>query len=349
MRGLRITRWGGTLELFEAPAPVPAAGEVQIRVLACGIGLTVVNYIGGQLGDPPLERPVVPGHELVGHISAVGPGVDEQRVGELVTAHFYLFCGRCRNCLGGFEPLCEHPQGQIGTARDGGYAELTTLPERNVVPLPPGIDFVDATVVADAVATPVHIARRAAITPGDRVCVIGAAGGVGIHMVQVAGLHGGDVVGLDVVPEKLDFLENDLGIDVADSSSFDDVALPSRWDGRADVIVDFVGSHQSIGWALRALGANGRLVLVTTFSGRETPFDPREIVHAQAAVLGSRYASRFEVGLAGALVAAGRVRAVISRRVGLEGVEAIHDELRSGLLLGRGALVLAGTGHDDPR
>jgi propanol-preferring alcohol dehydrogenase len=341
LRGLRITHWGGPLEPFEADGPEPGPGELQVRVEACGIGLTVVNYSGGQYAEEPLGRPVVPGHELVGIVSALGPGADEAWLGARVTAHFYLFCGRCPACRGGFEPLCEHPAGQIGTARDGGYAELCTLPERNAVLLPEGLDPVEATVVADAVATPVHIARRASISPGERVAVIGAGGGVGVHMAQVARLHGADVVGLDVVSAKLAFLERELAIPGVDSTDFAAVTLPAGFGGRADVVVDFVGTAASSAWALGVLAANGRLVVVNTFRDRAFAVDPRLLVEAQASVLGSRYASRQELAVAAGHVAAGRVRPVIGRRVGLDGVEAVHEELRDGRLLGRGALVLA--------
>jgi propanol-preferring alcohol dehydrogenase len=340
MRGLRISSWGGPLEPFEAPDPQPGHGEVQVRVEACGIGLTVVNYSTGRYATSPLRRPVVPGHELVGRVSGAGEGVDERLVGARVTAHFYLFCGECPLCLSGFEPLCERSAGTIGTALDGGYAEVAVLPAQNVVPLPEGLDPVEATVVADAVATPVHISRLADIAAAQRVVVIGAGGGVGIHMAQVARLQGAEVAGLDVSDEKLAFLEHELGIPAVDSSDFDTVALPGAFGDRADVIVDFVGTDASSGWAVSRLAPNGRLVLVNTFRDRAFSLDPRLLVESQTRVLGSRYASRREIGEAAELVASGRVRPVIGRRVGLDEVESVHEDLRRGTLLGRGALDL---------
>src|SRR5207302_9279290 len=127
--------------------------------------------------------PRVPGHELVGSIVEVGAGVDPARRGELVTAHFYLFCGRCQRCLAGREPVCDNLRGWVGVDRDGGYAELVSLPGRNAVELPAGLDPILATTVADAMATPVHVCRRAGVQPGERLAVIAAGGGVGVHMV----------------------------------------------------------------------------------------------------------------------------------------------------------------------
>jgi propanol-preferring alcohol dehydrogenase len=340
VKGLRIERFGGPLEPFEAEAPEPGPGELQLRVEACGIGLTVLNSTSGRYASAPLPRPVVPGHELVGRVTKLGARSDERWLGTRVTTHFYLFCGDCTLCRDGFEPLCERSAGTIGSARDGGYAELAVIPERNAVALPVSLPAVEATVIADAVATPVHIARLAAIGPTERVAVIGAGGGVGIHMAQVARLRGAEVVGLDVSAPKLAYLEQELGIPAADSSDFDAITLP-RFADRFDVAVDFVGTAESSGWALRQLAPNGRLVLVNTFPDLSFPLDPRRLVEGQLRVLGSRYASRREIADAAQLVASGRVRPVIGRRVGLAGVEGVHEELRRGVLLGRGALVLA--------
>jgi propanol-preferring alcohol dehydrogenase len=339
VRAAKITAWGGELELAETEDPRPREGEVLVRVEACGIGQTVLNCMRGDLGADPRHLPRVPGHELVGIVEAVGAGVDASRIGERVAAYFYLSCGACRCCLAGFEPVCEQLAGNIGVARDGGYAELCALPAWNALPLAETVDPVLATTIPDAVATPVHVARLARISAGERVAVVAAGGGVGIHMVQVARAYGADVVGLDVVPQKLDFLERELAIPAVDSRDFGSAALPGEWRGEADVIVDLRGRRDSLDWALRRLGRNGRLVCLTTFKDVDFPVSPRELVLAQLSILGSRYASRYEVCQAAELVASGRVRPIVSRRVGLENVQSVHDELRRGTLLGRGALV----------
>jgi D-arabinose 1-dehydrogenase-like Zn-dependent alcohol dehydrogenase len=339
VRVAQISSWGGPLELVERPRPVAGEGEVLVRVNACGVGLTVVNCIRGDLGNDPADLPRIPGHELAGTVEAVGPGADPALVGEDVVAYFYLACGTCRRCTAGFEPLCERHAGYVGVQRDGGYAEYCVLPAFNALRLAAPLDAVAATTVPDAIATPVHVARRAAIGPGTRAAVVGAGGGVGIHMAQVAGAFGADVAGLDVDGSKLDFLERELGIAAVDSSDFSRVRLPASWDGEADVIVDFVGTRESLEWGLGALGGNGRLVCTTTFQDRSFEAFPRSLVLSQLTVIGSRYASRHEVGLAADLVASGRVRPVIGGRTGLDGLAPMLDELRQGTLLGRGALV----------
>ena len=338
MEGLRLHAWGGELRREALADPEPGDGEVLVEVEACGVGLTVLNCLRGDLGDDPADLPRVPGHELGGRVIAAGPGVHRGRVGERVTAYFYLFCGACPHCLAGQEDLCERLAGYVGVDRDGGYAQRCVLPARNAIALPEGLDPVAATVVPDAVATPVHVARRAAIGPGARVAVIAAGGGVGVHMVQVARAHGARVLGLDVDPAKLEFLAGELHVAAADATDLARVELPAKWRGRVDVVVDLLGRPATVAWALEALDLGGRLVSLTTFRDLSAAVAPRDLVLRQLSILGSRYATRGEVDYAARLVAAGVVRPVSGRREGPDGVLAIHEDLRAGRLLGRGAL-----------
>jgi propanol-preferring alcohol dehydrogenase len=339
VEALRLHAWGGEVRAEEVAEPEPGEGELLIDVEACGVGLTVLNCLRGDLGDDDANLPRIPGHELVGRVVAAGPGAGPERVGERVAAYFYLFCGACPRCLAGTEDLCDSLAGYVGVDRDGGYARCCVLPARNAIRLPEGIDPVLATVIPDAVATPVHVVRRARIGPGDRVAVLAAGGGVGIHMVQVARAHGADVLGLDVDARKLAYLADELGIAAADSSEFGPVALPERWRGRADVVVDLLGRPASLGWALAVLGTGGRLVVLTTFKDVDAPVAPRDLVLRQLSILGSRYATRAEVDQAARLVASGVVRPVVGRRENRDSVVAIHQDIRAGRLLGRGALV----------
>jgi len=343
MNAARIHEWGGGLRFEETPRPQAGDGEVLVQVEACGVGLTVLNYMRGDLGTKPSNLPRVPGHELVGTIVEVGAGVSGDRRGERVIAYFYLFCGRCPHCLAGQESLCDNLAGFLGVDRDGGYAEFATLPSPNAIAIPRDIDPIAATVIPDAVATPVHVSIRSNIRPGDRVAVIAAGGGVGIHMGQVARLYDGDVVGLEVSAKKRAFLEAELGIPTIDSSDFGEIRLPSSWHQRADVIIDLLGSRASLSWSAGALATGGRLVLLTTFRDVEFSANPRALVLSQSAILGSRYAYRHEVGLAAAFVSSGKVRPIIGRQGPLAALESMHDELRNGTLLGRGALVWPAT------
>jgi D-arabinose 1-dehydrogenase-like Zn-dependent alcohol dehydrogenase len=336
-----IRRWGGPLEYTDLPRPVPGEGEVLVRVRACGVGLTVLNYIGGQLGQPS-DLPRVPGHEIAGVVEEAGPGVVGVRPGDPVVVYFYLTCGRCEFCRSGRESLCRSHGGYVGVHRNGGYAEFVALPEANVLPLPEGVPFVEATAIPDAIATPYHVcASRARIRVGDRVVILGAGGGVGIHMLQMARVFGARVVAVDTREEKLDACRS-LGAEGAVSFADPQSAARAReaLGGEATVAIDLVGTEPTLTWALDLLGPGGRLVVLTTFPGVGMRVEPRRLVMGEVEVLGSRYCGRAELLAAARLVQEGRIRPIVSETRPLSEVEALHQRLREGTLVGRGAVTV---------
>jgi propanol-preferring alcohol dehydrogenase len=226
--------------------------------------------------------------------------------------------------------------GFVGVHRDGGYAPNVVLPAGNAIPIPESLDPIAATVIPDAVATPVHVATRAKIGKDDRVAVIGAGGGVGIHMVQVAKLASPHVVGLDVNEPKLAAIESH-GVRAIDSTDL--TGLGAVFDnGPPTVIVDLLGSEPSAAWSVEALASGGRVVVLTTFRNRPLPIEYRRLVLGEISLLGSRYATKAEVGTAASLVETGRVRPVIGEAVGPATLLDLHTRLRAGELVGRGAL-----------
>ena len=338
--GYRIHEWGGPLRWEPFDVPEPRAGEVRVRVEACGIGLTVLNCIRGDLANDAARLPRVPGHEIVGRVDVVGPDVTTPVVGQRVMAYFYLVCGACDACRTGDDALCRNLAGWIGVHRDGGYAPVAVLPSRNLVLLPDGIPAAEATAIPDAIATPLHVCRtRARIRPGDRVVVVGAGGGVGIHMVEMACLFGGRVAGLDASERKFDAIRHMGGTPIR-SASFEAIDLTPAWGpAPPTVVIDLLGTRASLTWGLNTLGLGGRLVVLTTFRDIEVGMSPRDLVLREVSILGSRYASKGELAESAALVAEGRIHPVVSRVVRPPEVEQVHVELREGTLIGRGAVV----------
>ena len=343
--GYRLHRWGGELqwEPFELPDPQP--GEALIRVDACGIGLTVLNCIRGDLANDAAQLPRVPGHEVVGRVEQVGralPGSPDSAtvaVGQRVMAYFYLVCGHCPACRSGNDSLCENLAGWVGVHRDGGYAPFGVLPARNLIPLPDSTPAAQATAIPEAIATPLHVCKtRARVQAGDRVAIIGAGGGVGIHMVEMARLFGAHVAGLEASESKFQAISVMGGTPVL-SRSFDEVDLRKVWDTpTATVVIDLLGTRESVTWGLKSLALGGRFVALTTFRNVDVPMSPRDLVLRELTVLGSRYASKAEVAEAADLVAAGKIHPIVSRVVPPARVSELHQALRDGALLGRGAI-----------
>ena len=339
IEGYRIHQWGGELqwESFEIAPPGP--GEALVRVEACSIGLTVLNCIRGDLANDPELLPRVPGHELVGRIEAVGPDVTTLVPNQRVMAYFYLVSGTSQASLSGRDSLSADLAGWVGVHRDGGYAPYTVLPIQNLLSVPETIPAPQATAIPDAIATPLHVCKtRAQIRPGDRVIVIGAGGGVGIHMVQMARLFGGVVIGLEIDENKFDLIK-DVGGTPLLSRNFDEIDLNPIWAGqKPNVIIDLVGRPAGLRWGLDHLDLGGRIVVLTTFRDSDISISPRELVFREISLLGSRYAARAELLEAANLVATGQIQPIVSRVVPPEQVNEVHHELRDGVLFGRGAL-----------
>jgi propanol-preferring alcohol dehydrogenase len=142
MHAMVLERPGEPLKFVERPDPVPADGEVRVRVAACGVCRTDLHVVDGELPDPKL--PIVPGHEIVGRVDALGRGVDTLQIGTRVGIPWLgKTCGHCPYCRSDRENLCDYPL-FTGYTRDGGYATHVVADARYVFALPQSGDDVAA-------------------------------------------------------------------------------------------------------------------------------------------------------------------------------------------------------------
>jgi propanol-preferring alcohol dehydrogenase len=142
MKAMVLEAAGLPLRLAERPDPLPGPGQVLIRVAACGVCRTDLHVVDGDLKQPKL--PIVPGHEIVGHVTALGAGVAGVALGERIGIPWLGHtCGACRYCRSHRENLCDAP-GFTGYQIDGGYATHAVADVRYCFPIPPGYDDVHA-------------------------------------------------------------------------------------------------------------------------------------------------------------------------------------------------------------
>jgi propanol-preferring alcohol dehydrogenase len=322
MRAAVLDVWGGGLRLETRPVPEPGRGEVLVRVAACGLGLTIDTARSGAMGG---TVPRVLGHELGGEVVAAGDGVEGWMSGDRVTASFYLFCGSCAMCAGGRETLCTDLRGFVGTTIDGALAEYVVVPGANLVAVPDAVSFEDAGIAADAIATPYHVAtKRARLSAGDRVAVVGAGGGVGAQMVEVAKALGGIVVAVEHDAPKLARLP-ELGPHAIIDSSRTGWADELAAGGELAAYIDFAATQETLEAGPRVVGRGGTVVAVGFRPGVALMLALDRLIIDEIVVTGSRYATRAEIAAALALIAEGRVRPVIGARYPLEQVdEAMH-------------------------
>ena len=347
MKAMVLRAFGQPLELAEMPRPQVGPADVLVRVRACGIGLTVVNLLAtpGRV----TAYPRIPGHEIAGDIVEVGAAVRTVKSGQRVTNHFYLTCGQCKQCRAGRETLCLNQRGNIGAAIDGGYAQYVALPERNMVPIPDGVSYVDAAVASDAIATPYHACHKEArLGPGDSVLIVGAGGGVGIHMVQMARLCGARVLAADIGDDKLALAQAHGADDIIDArqAKLPDAVKALTQGLGVDAAIDIVASRATLEAALQSLAVGGRLVIIGAqpqpVYGVEPGFtvNPIEFLHRGLELHSSRYVNVAEIAHTLELVRLKRIKPVVTQTFALERVEEAHELIRRNATAGRLAMVI---------
>lgn len=341
MRAMVLHEWGSPLALETVPDPTPDHGEVVLRVHACAPDQFDVTIRAGRAGG---ALPLILGHEIAGEIAALGPGVDGWTVGDHVVVHVYLTCGQCRFCQAARVTLCRDFRGYIGAHAPGGYAEFVAVPARNLCPIPEGVDWPQATTIVSAVATPLKaLTTRARVRPGDDVLIVGACGGVGIHAVQIAKVLGARVIAVDVDDEKLAHARR-LGADeVLNSRTQDFSALVQEFThGKgADVVLELVGTEDTLPASFSSLATAGRLVVVAFQPGTVFRSDPTRFVDDEITVTGSRYVNHAELAEAAEWVGDGRVAPVISDTHPLAGAEQALADLAANRIVGRAPILPA--------
>lgn len=338
MRAFVVEKFGERPKLKDVPTPKPSFGEALVRVKACGIGLTLSWVRQGRMSG---SAPRIIGHEIAGIVEEVGEGVVDLSPGDSVAVYFYLTCGKCKYCMTDRETVCTNFKGNVGTRIDGGFAEFVKLPAANLFKFSPQkIGYGMASIISDAIATPLHIARRRAlIHPLDRVLVIGAGGGVGIHMVQMAKLFGAEVLAVDVSDEKIS-LAKKYGADHvinAKKEKVEEAVQTLTLRSGVDAVIDFVSSPSSISSAFASLAPQGKLVLLGHFHPGDPLHidDPQDVIRKEISILGSRYATKQEFREAIEMVERGLIKPVITSLYKFEDTDKALRDVEDGKVLGR--------------
>ncbi|HVN95255.1 MAG TPA: zinc-dependent alcohol dehydrogenase family protein [Syntrophorhabdaceae bacterium] len=240
------------LRLVDMPVPVPHDGEVLVKVSACGVCHTELDEIEGR--TPPPRFPVVPGHQVVGHVSLTGKGVTKFRPGDRVgIAWIHSCCGKCRFCLEGNENLCECFEA-TGRDADGGYAEFTVVPERFAYPVPASFDDIQAAPLLCAGTIGYRSLRLADMSDGKTIGLVGF--GASAHLV------------IQMVRYKFPSSKVLVFARSAEERAFAE-KLGAYWTGdtvddppeRLDCAIDTTPVWGSIVHALKNLEKGGRLVI----------------------------------------------------------------------------------------
>ncbi|MEU6532796.1 alcohol dehydrogenase catalytic domain-containing protein [Streptomyces sp. NPDC046928] len=270
------------LRLVERELTDPAPGQVRLRVEACGICHTDVLAVEGLRADP--SEPVVPGHEVVGVIDAVGAGVTTWQIGDRVGVGFLNGqCGECEPCRRGDFVNCLG-QEQTGTTVDGGYAEVVHARASGLVRIPEGISAIDAAPLLCAGLT-TFIALQQGPTRAGALVAVQGVGGLGHLALQYARALGYRVAAIARGPEK-EAYARELGAHVYIDSTGTDPGAELAALGGASIIIATASSGASMNPLVRGLAPNGKLVVVGAAPDPLTIATP-DLIFGTRSVVGS--------------------------------------------------------------
>ena len=321
-RAAVVQEFGSPLAVEQVVRPELGPGEVLVRVEASGLCHTDIHAAHGDWPVKP-SPPFIPGHEGVGIVTELGPGVGEIAVGDRVAMPWLGYaCGTCDYCVSGWETLCPE-QENTGYSIDGGFGEYAKAFARYVVKVPEGVDPFDAAPLTCAGVTTYKAVKVAGTRPSDLVAVFGV-GGLGHLAIQYAAIAGGRVVAVDLIEAKL-ALARELGAEFTVNAAEEDPVGAIQRLGGADQAVALAVSPRAFEQAYRSLRRGGTLVFVALPAENTVELPIFETVLNGITLVGSIVGTRKDLREVFDLHAAGRTRVIREVRP-LERVnEAIAD------------------------
>jgi (R,R)-butanediol dehydrogenase/meso-butanediol dehydrogenase/diacetyl reductase len=251
--------------------PAPVAGEVTVKVHWCGIcGSDLHEYEVGPIFIPPDFGPVILGHEFAGEIVAVGPGVDNFKVGQKVTGDACQHCGTCYYCKRNLYNLCQSVV-FTGLMRDGAFAEYVNVPTNTLFNIPDDISY-EAGALIEPLAVGLHAVRQAPLLAGESVVILGA-GTIGLSTLQAARAAGASkIFVIEIAPARKEYALKLGATAVFDPTEVDVIAKVKEATGGlgADVSIECIGHEKTAPLAIDLARAGGKVVLAGIFSAESS-------------------------------------------------------------------------------
>ena len=337
MKAAVLHKFGDPLKIEEMPVKQPGINQILVKVITCGVCHTDLHAVQGDWPVKP-EMPLIPGHEAIGYVVALGPEVKQVKEGDIVGVPWlYSACGYCEFCITCWETLCEKQQNG-GYSVDGGYAEYVVADARYVAHIQAGTNLLEIAPIICAGITVYKGLKETDTKPGEWVAISGI-GGLGHLAVQYAKAMGLQVAAIDVADDKL-ALAKRLGADITVNAKEQDPGtyLKNLTGGMHGVLVT-APSPIAFKQGLSALRRKGTLSLNGLPPGSfDLPIF--ETVVNGTTVRGSIVGTRKDMQEAIAFAEAGKVKATVHAGK-LENINAILEEMRAGQIEGRMVLEIA--------
>ena len=268
---------GKGLTLKRVPVQQPCIGEVQIKIhktAICGTDVHIYNW--DPWSQQHIRPPMVIGHEYVGEITALGPGVSDYSIGDIVSGEGHIVCGHCRNCRAGNGQWCKFTR-SVGVDRDGAFAEYLCIPETNVIRIPAGIPE-DIVSFFDAYGNATHTATMFDVV-GEDVLITGA-GPIGMMAVGICRQNGARrVIVTDVNQYRLDIAKQ-MGAHAVVNLAHDKLEDAMREQGMVegfDVGLEMSGNGAALNQLLKSMRNGGKVALLG-IAGPGTVIDWNDVI-----------------------------------------------------------------------
>lgn len=337
MKAAVVTAFGKPLQIEEMPVRAPGKHEILVKVIASGVCHTDLHAADGDWPVKP-KLPLIPGHEAIGYVVALGPDVIHVKEGDIVGVPWlYSACGGCEYCITGWETLC-HDQKNGGYSVDGGYAEYVVADARYVGHFPPGTDCKAMAPIICAGVTVYKGLKETDTRPGQWVGISGI-GGLGHLAVQYAKAMGLRVAAIDVDDDKL-ALAKKLGAELTVNARAQDPGafLQKEAGGMHGMLVTAV-SPIAFSQGISALRRKGTIALNGLPPGSfDLPIF--ETVLNRYTVRGSIVGTRMDLQEAIDFAVAGKVKATI-HTARLDDINTVLDDMKQGNIEGRVVLDIA--------
>jgi alcohol dehydrogenase, propanol-preferring len=295
------------LTVEEVPWRELEPGQIRVQVEASGLCHTDIHAAHGDWPVKP-SPPFIPGHEGVGIVQELGPGVTEVACGDRVAMPWLGYaCGTCDYCVSGWETLCESQQ-NMGYSIDGSFGEFAIAYARYVVKVPDGIDPFDAAPLTCAGVTTYKAVKVAGTRSSDLVAVFGV-GGLGHLAIQYAAIAGGRVIAVDLLDEKLE-LARELGAEFTVNATRENPVEAIKALGGADQAICLAVSPRAFEQAYGTLRRGGKLVFVALPADNHVTLPIFETVLNGITVVGSIVGTRTDLREVFELHAAGKTKVI---------------------------------------
>jgi NADPH:quinone reductase-like Zn-dependent oxidoreductase len=322
------------LQVQNFPDPTPAAGEAVLRVHAAGLN-RVDLYMRDDGRGITHALPLVLGVEAAGVVEHAPPG-SGLRVGSKAVVYATTYCGQCRYCLSGDQPLCRQAK-LMGEHRHGGFAEYVAMPAHNFFVLPDDADLhsAGALTVGHLTAWRMLFGKRA-LRAGETVLLVGIGSGVAVAALQLALHAGARCIVTSSSDEKLAramALGAEAGINYTRQKTSEAVLALTGGEG-VDMVLDSSG-EKSWSESLKSLRRGGRLVTCGATTGSNPGADLQRVFIRQLEIYGSTSGSMEEMRQVVKLFASGAISPVIDSRYALEKIGSAMDKMQAGAQFGK--------------